>query len=251
MTTKIIAFSGYKQCGKNTCCEFLTRNFRELWPLYSGQKEELVIRTYSFADKIKEFCQECLGLTHEQVWGSEADKASLTKLRWEDMPGVISNRNLAYYVAGTAFDYSDNGNTEYSLETGLNKIGLVYHEPGLMTARAVMQYFGTEICRKMYTNIWADACIRQIQKDNLPIALICDMRFPNEFEAIEVANGTTVRLTRQVIKGDLHASETSLDADKFDWNRFDIILHNETWGVAKQNKELVNALMEHKIIESE
>lgn len=260
MTTKIIAFSGYKQCGKNTCCEFLTRNFRELWPLYSGQKEELVIRTYSFADKIKEFCQECLGLTHEQVWGSEADKASLTKLRWEDMPGIITPLKAHDLYSDLLMCKSCDGNVVWTSPFDptdpckcpiINNVGIIIHESGPMTARAVMQYFGTEICRKMYTNIWADACIRQIQKDNLPIALICDMRFPNEFEAIEAANGTTVRLTRQVIKGDLHASETSLDADKFDWNRFDIILHNETWCVAKQNKELVNALMEHKIIESE
>lgn len=248
MTTKIIAFSGYKQCGKNTCCEFLTRNFRELWPLYSGQSESLVLKTYSFADKIKQFCQECLGLTHEQVWGSEADKNTLTALRWEDMPRVISNKALAYSVGGTAFDYSANGEEEYSLETGLDKIGLVYHEKGLMTARAVMQFFGTEIGRKMYTNIWSDACIRQIKKDNLPLALICDMRFPSEFEAVKAAEGITIRLTRQVIKGDLHASETSLDPDKFDWNKFDIILKNDNWSVAGQNKELVIGLKAFGVI---
>ena len=79
-----------------------------------------------------------------------------------------------------------------------------------MTAREFMQFFGTDIMREMYEPIWVNGCIKKIQQEQSGLAIIADVRFPNEAEAIEQAGGKLVRLTRQVFE-DSHSSEVALD----------------------------------------
>ena len=161
--TKILGFAGKKQSGKNTCCNFLQMlKFHEYGVCKNaslneqgqilvsdlfGEKvsgsdwipltEEYVdisqllesfrpCKIYAFADVLKEFAVDVLGLEYNQVYGTNEEKNSPTHLLWENMP------------------------------TGNNK--------GPMTGREVLQYFGSDICRKMYENIWFDACIRRIRK---------------------------------------------------------------------------------------
>ena len=86
---------------------------------------------------------------------------------------------------------------------------------GPMTAREFMQFFGTDVCRKMYEPIWVDSCLKEIKKEQPELAIIADVRFPNEAKAIEKAGGTLLRLTRHVFK-DEHSSEKALDDYPFD-----------------------------------
>ena len=81
---------------------------------------------------------------------------------------------------------------------------------GPMTAREFMQFFGTDVCRKMFEPIWVKSCIKKIQQEQSQLAIIADVRFPNEAKAIEEAGGRVVRLTRQVFD-DNHSSEVALD----------------------------------------
>ena len=81
---------------------------------------------------------------------------------------------------------------------------------GPMTAREFMQFFGTDVCRKMYEPIWVDSCLKTIIKEESQLAIIADVRFPNEAKAIENAGGEVVRLERKVIE-DNHSSEIALD----------------------------------------
>ena len=75
-----------------------------------------------------------------------------------------------------------------------------------MTGREVLQYFGSDICRKMYENIWFDACIRRIKKDNPELALISDVRFPNEINGVQNEGGIVFGLPRDLFN-DSHKSE--------------------------------------------
>ena len=79
-----------------------------------------------------------------------------------------------------------------------------------MTAREFMQFFGTDVCRKMYEPIWVDSCIRKIQAEQSELAIIADVRFPNEAKAIERVGGSLLRLTRNIYDDD-HSSEVALD----------------------------------------
>jgi len=205
--TKILGFAGKKQSGKNTCCNFLQMlKFHEygvcknaslneqgqilvsdlFGETVSGSDwipltEEYVdisqllesfrpCKIYAFADVLKEFAVDVLGLEHNQVYGTNEEKNSPTHLLWENMP------------------------------TGNNK--------GPMTGREVLQYFGSDICRKMYENIWFDACIRRIKKDNPELALISDVRFPNEIQGVQKEGGIVFGLPRDIVNGkDTHSSE--------------------------------------------
>ena len=205
--TKILGFAGKKQSGKNTCCNFLQMlKFHEygvcknaslseeghilvsdlFGETVSGSDwipltEEYVdisqllenfgaCKIYAFADVLKEFAVDVLGLEHNQVYGTNEEKNSPTHLLWENMP------------------------------TGNNK--------GPMTGREVLQYFGSDICRKMYENIWFDACIRRIRKDNPDLALISDVRFPNEIKGVQKEGGIVFGLPRDIVNGkDTHSSE--------------------------------------------
>jgi len=95
-----------------------------------------------------------------------------------------------------------------------SKINLTYHAAGPMTAREFLQYFGTDICRGIWEPIWVNKCIKDIQREGTELAIVTDVRFPNEAEAIEKAGGITLRLTRQVFD-DQHTSETALDNYSF------------------------------------
>ena len=205
--TKILGFAGKKQSGKNTCCNFLQMlKFHEygvcknaslseeghilvsdlFGETVSGSDwipltEEYVdisqllenfsaCKIYAFADVLKEFAVDVLGLEHNQVYGTNEEKNSPTHLLWENMP------------------------------TGNNE--------GPMTGREVLQYFGSDICRKMYENIWFDACIRRIRKDNPDLALISDVRFPNEIKGVQKEGGIVFGLPRDIVNGkDTHSSE--------------------------------------------
>ena len=206
--TKILGFAGKKQSGKNTCCNFLQMlKFHEygvcknaslneqgqilvsdlFGETVSGSDwipltEEYVdisqllesfrpCKIYAFADVLKEFAVDVLGLEYNQVYGTNEEKNSPTHLLWENMP------------------------------TGNNK--------GPMTGREILQYFGSDICRKMYENIWFDACIRRIRKDKPELALISDVRFPNEIKGVQNEGGVVFGLPRDIVNGkDTHSSET-------------------------------------------
>jgi len=120
----------------------------------------------------------------ECVYGTDEQKNQLQEhLLWENMPG----------------DTSDIGPN-----------GKICHHKGPMTARQFMQFFGTDVMRKIYEPIWVNACIKKIQQEQSGLAIIADVRFPNEAKAIEQAGGKVVRLTREVHE-DNHSSEVALD----------------------------------------
>lgn len=263
--TKIIAMAGKKQAGKNTSCNFIlgmsmcalgickqakVTKKGQLWisdlfgDIEGGQgifdvtnrSDEMkkflathldeYIKLYSFADTLKQkVCIEVLGLTHEQCFGTDEQKNSATHLKWEDMPGVITPEDC------------DTLGSDGELAKALN---LVLHKPGIMSAREVMQFVGTEIFRKMYNNVWVDATIRQIEKDNPVIALISDVRFPNEGDGILEKEGTIIKFTKCVNKEDQHESETALD----NYTKIQYIIRNDTMTIVEQNTEVYKILKE-------
>ena len=113
-----------------------------------------------------------------------------------------------------------------------------------MTAREVMQYVGTNIFRKMQHNVWADATIRKIQDENLPLALIADCRFPNEVEAVKNAGGLVIKLNRNLYSS-THESETALDEDQYDQSNFDFVIDNKDLKIGAKN-ELIYSFLKLK-----
>ena len=116
-----------------------------------------------------------------------------------------------------------------------------------MTAREVMQYVGTNVFRKMQHNVWADATIRKIQDENLPLSLIADCRFPNEVEAVKNAGGLVVKLNRNLYNSS-HESEIALDEDRYDPFHFDLIIENQDMEIVDKNKLIFQFLKDKRVL---
>lgn len=226
---KIIGISGRKQAGKNTVAnyinghvlmsknmitdfyidkggkliiqttdssgevgfgEFDTTRKDKIFTEYAHKELWPYIKIYHFADPLKEMVINLFGLTYQQVYGTDDDKNTLTNLLWENMPERPENKS------------------------------------GPMTARDLLQHFGTNIVRKMYNNSWVNATINRIINEDSEISIIPDVRFPNEIKAIKDNGGIVIRLTRD-LHHSLHDSEKALDKEYFDWNNFDLVLDNE------------------------
>jgi len=165
------------------------------------------IKNYSFADPLKVICHSLFGLTKEQCWGTDEQKNTPTALRWENMPGVITDQRFFNFLSESKID--------------INEKGFIFHKPGPMTARELLQFFGTNVMRKMYTPVWVNATINKIKQEGSLRSVISDVRFPDEADAIKKAGGKLIKLTRSVSK-DSHPSETALD----NYINFDYVIDN-------------------------
>lgn len=233
---KILGISGLKGSGKNTLSNFLhgyqlrANNLIEdflmdeggkLHVTYEGGKSGLLdverqdpqfaiwasagmwpyVKSYAFAHPLKEMCVNLFNIPRECLYGTDEQKNTIMQhLLWENMPGVTS---LLYNEWISIFDSNYN---EIMIEDALKLLGLVWHEPGPMTAREFMQFLGTEVMRKIYAPVWTNRCLNLINDEESALAIITDVRFDNEAEAILAAGGKVIQLTRG-ITGDGHDSE--------------------------------------------
>jgi hypothetical protein len=154
------------------------------------------VKLYSFADNLKSICQELFDIPTESLWGTDKQKNQPQKhLLWENMPKAINSGMMKKLLPPDA------------------KASRGWKE-GPMTAREFMQFLGTNVMRKIYGSVWVNSTIKKIAREQSELAIIADVRFPNEAKAIEDAGGTVIRLTR-VIKEDNHPSEIALDDYNF------------------------------------
>ncbi len=101
----------------------------------------------------------------------------------------------------------------------------VLSDVNMNTPRHIMQYIGTDIIRKYQPDFFARALARKIKEDedNNVVYLIADLRFPNEYEAVnEICETYTIRVYRENnnrLKGEekRHISENSLKEFKYDF----------------------------------
>lgn len=203
---------------------------------YYAQTIWSFLKVYQLADPLKWICMNVLGLTFEQCNGTNADKDSKTRICWEDVPGYSDElmKWQANQVPGEQLDFKSRPTLK----------------EGLMTAREVMQYLGTNIFRRMYDTCWIDATIRIIKEEQPELAIISDVRFPNEVEGIQKAGGRVIRFTRNPCKdGDTHRSEIALDDKPEDY--FDAVIHNDKMTIAEQNKAVYDKLSEWDYFSSE
>lgn len=194
--TKIIALSGRKQSGKSTGAEYIQSVIEHnLLPIK--------YKIYSFADPLKiDICMNILGLTHNQCYGSDDDKNTLTNLEWNEKQ---------------------------------------------LTAREAMEIIGTDIFRSLKNNVWVDATINKINRENLDLAIIPDCRFPNEVEAILSEQGYVIRLDLDPFSSK-SKSESALDTNVYDWKKFSVVINNHSMTIQEKNKNILNFLLDKDIL---
>ena len=265
METKILAFAGHKQAGKSTCCNFLhgyqlrangvingvniikngslvvntvmidsegeqqeghavldtSRTDLEFaeWAVYSMWP---FIKQYSFASTLKELATDLFNLNADHIYGSNLQKNQKTHLRWSDMPGVITSATLA---------------KKKDIKKLIDNGTLIYRKAGTMTHREFLQFFGTDICRKIYEDIWRAKLIEDISRENPLLAVIDDCRFPDEIETIQSSGGKVIHLTRTTSQ-DRHASEAALDG----FDGFDFVIDNQDLSIHETNIKIIEIL---------
>lgn len=223
---KIVGLSGKKQAGKNTICNYLFGEYlvqkglvdrftiSDKGELCLGQELEHPNLVYSFGDSLKNICAYMFDISSDKLWGDNTDKDSLTHIKWEDVP-LFSAKDV------------------FSLKNNLSV------KEGYMTAREFMQILGTNVFRKIYDHVWVNQLIKQLEMDNPEVAFICDVRFPNEVEAIEAIGGKVVRLTRNPFNCD-HEGEVALDS-----HNFDLVIDNAQMDIPTQNYEAYKLLKDY------
>lgn len=267
--TQIIGFAGKKQSGKNTCCNFIvmlkliengvcrkaklgddgliyvsdvfgeSSTDEEYMPFKDPHvhvgallKDMGEVKIYAMADGLKEMAMGYFGLSYESVYGTDEQKNQVQEhLLWENMPGVCTNEKFFVFMQSKmehdlALDEED---ADYKL---------IYHEPGPMTAREFLQFLGTDIMRKMFQDVWLTKCMSRIKKDKPKIALVCDVRFDNEFAGIYKEGGIVLGLTKDIGSGDNHSSEN------VDLTKASKIIDNKNISIKEQNKLVYLALKE-------
>lgn len=229
---KIIGISGRKQAGKNTVANYINGNVllgKEMisdffieedgslaihtkdssgqagYGIFDATRKDPIfveyaekqlwpyIKIYHFADPLKELAINLFDLNPKLVYGSNDEKDEKTNFIWNDLPNGKNSKEK-------------------------------------LTVREFLEYFGTTIVRKIKSDAWAKFTITKIISDNSEIAIIPDVRFPNEVQAIKDAGGTVIRLTRDVFNSNFEA-ESALDKDNYDWSNFDLVIDNSNLNI--------------------
>lgn len=210
---KIIAFCGTSQSGKSTCSNILhgitlqalgiTENWRinengllevfanileedgttsknynvfnvddrsgdfQVWGRSSGLWD--VIKSFSIAYPLKKAIGNLLPVTKDQLFGLE--KETETELLWKQLYPLLD-------------------------KTAKKKVDTDNLKDIKMSARQVMEYFGTSVLRQIDPDIFVKALVRQLDKEYTNVAVITDVRRLNEAKILKDKGAIIIRLTR-------------------------------------------------------
>lgn len=176
----IIGIHGPKGVGKNFVGNVTGSVFEE---------KGWTVKKLAFADDIKEFCINVLGLDRFLVYGSDHDKNTLTRYLWDRMPSFVRQK--------------------------------FPEKSGPMSIREVLQVFGTEFMRECWDpNIWVKSVMRKIRNGQEKCYIVTDVRFQDEFNSIKEMNGYNwivdgPQRGDEHVKKDNHVSEKGLDKLSF------------------------------------
>lgn len=224
--TKIIGISGRKQSGKNTTANYITGSILKeqeaIKDFYLSEDGKLIINTTDANQNVG--WGELDLLRHDYEFISQAER-----IIWP----FAKIYHFADYLKKICVDLFDlKPQQVYGNDDDKNT-----DTPYGMTAREFLQYFGTDIMRNIKDTVWVDYTLKNILTEQSSVAIIPDVRFPNEVEAIKRAGGIMIRLTRDVHNSS-HPCETALDQDKFDWMAFDYIIDNQDKDITKLVSDL-------------
>ena len=117
------------------------------------------------------------------------------------------------------------------------KVSVEYIEQHKDNFRLMLQGWGTDYKRKLVSDdYWVLKTFRNINEAEPHVAIITDVRFKSEAQAIKAVGGVIVRVSRNTGLSDNHISETDMDDYKAD---FIIDNNGSIEETKKQVKELV------------
>lgn len=223
---KIIGISGKKQSGKNTFANFVNGAILHQY----GLIDDFVVNTGGLLEVKTE---DAHGKKDWGILDVTRKDPEFCSYAVENIWPFIKVYHFADYLKKIAIDLFDL-TPEQVYGTDADKNTPTNYD---MTARQFLQFLGTDVMRKIKDSIWVDYTIKQIQQEKSGVALIPDVRFPNEVKQIKEAGGCVIRLTREAYASEHHC-ETALDRENFDWNEFDYIIDNHDTSIEQLGLEV-------------
>lgn len=195
-------------------------------PAKYGCSEVNNVKVYSFADPLKKFCIDVMGVPWENCYGTDEQKNTpLEHLLWENIPKELRLQKIVHHPE------------KYIEFSGVVKEAWseLIVQTGCMSGRDLMQFLGTDVCRRLYGDCWARGTYNLITNDGIELALVADARFPNEITMGNTVGAKTVRLLRNV-HADLHQSETALD--NFPQADYTVVMDNQNLTLEEQCQKI-------------
>jgi hypothetical protein len=186
--------------------EFYQYAAENIWPY---------VKSYSFAKYLKEICMELFDLSYDQCFGTDDDKNSYTDVRWSNVSFCLPPRTVGELKRSHKYDE-------------------------FLTAREVLEIFGTKICRQINDFCWINKCLADVKKENVPLAIICDGRFPNEIIRSVEFGAKTIRLARNLYNSN-SAPEVALDSWKPE--KYDLYVDNRSMSIEDKHDIVLKNLI--------
>lgn len=162
-----------------------------------------------------------------------------------------SGKNTVYLLAKGAFDEDEGGQViKVSFADALKDMARKeYHWNGLkdVAGRVLLQQLGVHYRETVDENFWVTKWVEQVTAARraglAQMVFACDVRFPNEVEAIRAMGGEVWRVERPGNPhiNDTHVSETALD----DYRRWDAVLCNDSLDHLRQ--QVMNLLTQGEV----
>lgn len=210
MKKLVFLISGKKHSGKTSLVESFVKVAPTLFLNEKGHYPDWYSKpaTFAFGDELKKFCSEYFEIPLDLFY-SEEGKASLTKYKWQDIPGIYKSTDEC------------------------------------LTVRDFMQVICNDIMGSIFPRIWINKTIKSIKESPSKIIFVSDWRFIKEDNAfIEEHNFDIIRirLNRYVPQNpinDKHISETNLD----NYPNFNYIIDNQNMNLARSKSVFKRLLM--------
>ncbi len=241
--TKIIAFSGKKQSGKNTSANFIYAFFLVNSGLFKDiaiSPRGTILATKNTDDILREID---INKYYHNVGDIDGDILSLiyklsSVIKIYSFADILK-KDICMNVLGLTYEQC------YGTDEEKNQLTELTYQGKQLTGRDVMQLIGTDFFRAVKPNVWPEATLQKIVAEQTQIALITDCRFPNEVDAVKNHGGKVVRLTRQLPstnEQEEHISEKILDKTTYDWSNFDYVIDNADMSIEDQCKAIYHMM---------
>ena len=233
----LVGFSGKIGCGKTTICEMLSRLL--------ATRLELNVKTISFGMVLKQKVAQTFNFPLDWCYSMDG-KAQHVKF---SQPHYVLEEETLTFKEDVTFR---------------KQTVIIPHSRG-MNVRNLLQWWGTEVCRRHDPHYWVEEWKKEVNRAALrDVVLIDDVRFPNELYAISGdpdAFGCVFRVHpyKDWNFYSEHESETALDTYDFgkEWTltpeRGHNYLQEIAWNIFEkiQSNQLQTRIQERKDQEGE